>query len=169
MTDKQIKYSPLSIPIVTIVLAVLCVLFILLLTKTQSFDIGAIFVLFVTIIFFFFLLTWTIIFFIPLILGKPALIISKETLYVTSISQKIPWDEIQKTKIKSTRSNYVVSIYVNDEDRIFVKPKFFIKNLVCAANSILYSTPFSFWTMPLKGRAVDIYNDIKSAQTIAKL
>lgn len=169
LTDRRIKYSTFSVSFITGLLTILCSIFIKVLTDTKSFGLTEIALSIVTLGFISVLGFWTMNFFIPLISGRPGLIITADTLYITSIDQYIPLTEIVGTKIKTTKNNHVVSIFVKDEDKVFKKPSLFIKHLACALNAILYSTPFGFSTFPLVGRALDIYNDLKSAQTKAIL
>ncbi len=169
LTNRQVKYSPISVPLITLGLSALCVIFFSILVNAKSFGAGEIFMLFATILFSFILLMWTILFFIPLILGRPALILNDETLYVASINQNIPWKEIQQMKITNNRNNTIISMIVSDKDRTFIRPTNFFKNFICISNTLYNSTPFGFWTMPLQGRSQDIYTAIKNSQTINKL
>jgi hypothetical protein len=55
-----------------------------------------------------------------------------------------------------------VKIYVKEPTKTVIETKSITKRLWCQLSVILFDTPFSFSTMFIKGRAVDIYDSIKS-------
>jgi hypothetical protein len=169
LTDRRIKYSTFSVTFITGLLTLPCIIFIKILTDAKTFGLTEIAFSIVALVFISVLVFWTINFLIPLFIGRPGLIITPDALYISSIDQSIPWTEIASTKIRMTKNNHVVSIFAKDEGKVFKKPSLIVKRFACALNAILYSTPFGFSTFPLVGRAIDIYNDLKSAQTMALL
>ena len=150
-------------------LIIICLIFIETIIDFADIGLGELFTISCTFLFILSLIVWTILFLIPLIKGKPALIIYTDSIFINSIKQTIPWSEIERTEIKRTKNNYIISIHVKNIDKVFVQPTSIIYRLICSLNELISNTPFSFSTVTVNGRAIDIYNEIKSGQNKAKL
>lgn len=157
----RINYSPYSILIISILLTGIVIIFFSILFPFPTFNVGNLFSMVIGIIFTLLLINWLELFLIPLLKGIPALIINADGIFINSIGQLIPWADIQKTEIKYTRNNYIIKIFVTNP---VIQTNSITKRFWCYFNRLADNTPFTFSTMFIKGRAVDIYNIIKSKQ-----
>ena len=159
----KIKYSPFSILFVTATLTSLVIEFISIILNLHSVGLGETFTVLVGLVFILVWLNWLDLFFFPFLTGKPALILNTDGLFVTSIGQLIPWTDIQETQIKYTaRTNYKVKIFMKNPNKTVIQTKSITRQFWCLFSNAFFDTPFTFSTIFIQGRAVDIYEDIKS-------
>jgi hypothetical protein len=158
----KIQYHPLTILFLTAVLTGLTIMFLYIISTLGPVTFSSTPIIFLGLLLILILLNWLDLFFIPFIKGRPALILNSDGLYVTSIGQLILWKDIQTTQIKYTKNNHIVKIFVKEPTQTAITTNSLTKYFWCRLSKMLFDTPFSFSTIFIKGRAVDIYDCIKS-------
>ena len=158
MDDIKIKYDKLGIIVVTGLLSIISWF---LYRVVSDHEVNAIQIMIPSLIIFLCWYNW-IEFLIPFFLGKPAIVISKEGLFISSIGVLIEWQDISKLKITQVKYGHIIKIFAREQEnkvKLFKSP---FRWLLSLMDDFTHNTPFTFNTMFIQGKANDTYHLIRS-------
>jgi hypothetical protein len=158
----KIKYKSLTILLTTGILTSSLAFILIIVYDQKAFNLSQTLTVFLGLFNVLLLVNWLDMFLIPFVKGKPALILSAEGLFINSSGQLIPWTEIHEAKIMTTKNSHVIKIFLKDPTKTVIQTESITRQIGCSISNLLYRTPFAFITMFLEGRAVDIYDSIRT-------
>jgi hypothetical protein len=164
LEDIKIKYDKLGIIGVTIGLGILSYLFYTVLSKTSINSLGSAVSIIPGLCLMLGWYSWIELFLIPFILGKPAIVISKEGLLVNSIGVLIPWDHIKEVDIIEDRYGFSIKIFSIEDSEKIERSSSPSKWLLLLINDFAHNTPFIFKTIFIQGKAHNIFYIIRNAK-----
>jgi hypothetical protein len=162
LEDIKIKYDKTGIIVPTIIMYVFSYIFYTVLAKEGINGFEDLLSVIACLCMMLAWYSWIELFLIPFILGKPAIILSKDGLFVHSIGVIIPWSDIRKVEIKETRNNHLIKIFSLNDIEKTDKINSLSRIFWYWSSGFFHNTPFVFSTMFIQGKANDIYYLIRS-------